>query len=284
MGIPTDRVPIIDVRGRLLLGFDRRASRRCWGSPHEGGRARPPRIALALWSRGRWWHLWRPRARPRRGSSISTPGPPRAVRRLGDHAEYARLLRPHAGPAWVRPRVEATHVRSVRAASLQVFNSSGAARDADPVPARDGGRHPASVTPSGFPTGRARASLKPEVAGGCGFGNAGTGEPAAHRQPGLGQGDRGPWHRRLRVLPQPLHRGRGTRRCSATTTSSAADVGELIAGALVRGYHVIGLGTLTSTWVLIHLLRNPGRVPNLTAMGSAGKARLRPTRSALRSA
>jgi hypothetical protein len=23
MGIPTDRVPIIDVRGRLLLGFDR---------------------------------------------------------------------------------------------------------------------------------------------------------------------------------------------------------------------------------------------------------------------
>jgi hypothetical protein len=23
MGIPTDRVPILDVRGRLLLGFDR---------------------------------------------------------------------------------------------------------------------------------------------------------------------------------------------------------------------------------------------------------------------
>ena len=35
MGIPTDRVPVIDVRGRLLLGFDGRASRRCWESRHD---------------------------------------------------------------------------------------------------------------------------------------------------------------------------------------------------------------------------------------------------------
>jgi glutaredoxin len=33
MGIPTDRVPIIDVRGRLLLGFDRARIEALLGQP-----------------------------------------------------------------------------------------------------------------------------------------------------------------------------------------------------------------------------------------------------------
>jgi arsenate reductase-like glutaredoxin family protein len=33
MGIPTDRVPVIDVRGRLLLGFDRERIEALLGQP-----------------------------------------------------------------------------------------------------------------------------------------------------------------------------------------------------------------------------------------------------------
>jgi hypothetical protein len=33
MGIPTDRVPILDVRGRLLLGFDRARLDALLGNP-----------------------------------------------------------------------------------------------------------------------------------------------------------------------------------------------------------------------------------------------------------
>jgi glutaredoxin len=33
MGIPTDRVPVIDVRGRLLLGFDRARVEMLLGEP-----------------------------------------------------------------------------------------------------------------------------------------------------------------------------------------------------------------------------------------------------------
>ena len=33
MGIPTDRVPIIDVRGRLLLGFDSERIEALLGEP-----------------------------------------------------------------------------------------------------------------------------------------------------------------------------------------------------------------------------------------------------------
>jgi hypothetical protein len=33
MGVPTDRIPIIDVRGRLLLGFDRERIEALLGQP-----------------------------------------------------------------------------------------------------------------------------------------------------------------------------------------------------------------------------------------------------------
>jgi hypothetical protein len=33
MGIPTDRVPVIDVRGRLLLGFDQARIETLLGEP-----------------------------------------------------------------------------------------------------------------------------------------------------------------------------------------------------------------------------------------------------------
>ena len=33
MGIPTDRVPVIDVRGRLLLGFDKARIETLLGEP-----------------------------------------------------------------------------------------------------------------------------------------------------------------------------------------------------------------------------------------------------------
>ena len=33
MGIPTDRVPVIDVRGRLLLGFDKARIEALLGQP-----------------------------------------------------------------------------------------------------------------------------------------------------------------------------------------------------------------------------------------------------------
>ena len=47
MGIPTDRVPVIDVRGRLLLGSTRRASRCCWESRREAAEREGWRLAAA---------------------------------------------------------------------------------------------------------------------------------------------------------------------------------------------------------------------------------------------
>ncbi len=181
MGIPTDRVPVIDVRGAPAAGVRPGAHRGAAGTADMRRR-----LATAAWVG----------ARRRRAGGPSGRGAADRPLRRGDRRRHRRLGRRRRTRPDFFDDARAGGSASISALKLlvfdlstnffQTFNDSGASGTL--IQFLLGTEIDIPIGEAKIPDGQSQNVLKPEIAGGFGFGTPGPVEPAADRQPDSAKG------------------------------------------------------------------------------------------------